>query len=511
MTFGKIVIAFIAFGLVSILMLGIVLASPNARAETEVSPFKFLVAVLTDANDKGLLSDTTSNVLSDVFIRDIIAPHTGETPEEVRERLISQHQAVLTLLGQEVREQSPFQLLVDVLYDADYEGLLSDDLIDLLATWFVENLIAPHTGETTDQVRERILLSAQPTPIPTPVLTPVVPTDEWSVYKNGVYGYSVSVPTGWALDEDSETDKYAAFWSPDRKGIGEVWGEYPHTELSLQELGEKRLSELNSGASSNSWPIFEVLSERKMPADGIELYEIAFRWQSANEFCVTFVVERIYVLRLYPDAFQGGINPALVPDARHLFARDRSSAKHSYKVGVIMRTGVCELYLDAHTAATVDAFQDSFLVWDRYWDDNYGYGLNIPPGWSVRHGFGSAIFTSPDGSAIVETSGYHFGPHSTIDDLKTRRIQQYREYADTWILFESKGGIQPIGHRVYSPDVPVDIRPEKYLATFRAQVDSQYCVMDYSELMVMSTSHPEHSYGFLVTASVVRGLSLPRG
>ena len=491
--------------MISTITLGIVIASPNTQEEAEESPVKFLVAVFTDANDRGLLSDTVSDLLSDWFVRERIAPHTGETPEVVRERLWSNHRTLLILLGQKVQKQSPFQFLIDVLNDADGKHLLSDTISDLLASWFIENLIAPHTGETTDQVRERLTLAVQqtPTPVPTPIPTPVVPTAKWSAYKNGVYGYSISVPSGWTLDEDSETNEQAPFRLPDGEGASTVWaGFYPGSE-SVDEMAEKRRNELAYLAQSESWPVFRIVSGEIKSASGVEFYELVYHRKPSDQYCASRVAERIYAVSLYPSGLEH-INPILRSSARIRFARDRSADKHSYKVGVMVSTEVCEIYLDTHTAATTAAFQNTLLVWDRYWDDHYGYGLNIPPGWTVaRYGFGSVTLASPDGSAVVEANwDYYSDPNSTIDDLKAQRVQQYQRYASAWTLFETQGGIQSIGRRLYGTYPSLNVRPEKYLATFRAQVDSQSCVMDYSELMVLSTYHHEHPYGFLVIASV---------
>ena len=98
---------------------------------------------LTDANDKGLLPDAINDLLWNWFIENLIAPHTGETPQEVRGRLSAQG-------------QSSFQFLIAVITDANDKGVFPDNLSNLLSGWFIDNLIAPHTGETSEQVRERL-------------------------------------------------------------------------------------------------------------------------------------------------------------------------------------------------------------------------------------------------------------------------------------------------------------------------------------------------------------------
>ena len=88
----------IAFTLLSIIALGIVSASPNAQTETGPDSFTFLVFVLSDANTKGLMSDDLDVLLSDYVIENLIVPYTVETPEEVKERLSVQGQTSFRFL-----------------------------------------------------------------------------------------------------------------------------------------------------------------------------------------------------------------------------------------------------------------------------------------------------------------------------------------------------------------------------------------------------------------------------
>ena len=56
-------------------------------ATDEQTPFEFLFAVLDDANEKGYLSNSVSDLLSDLLIEYLVAPATSEEPGQVRERL----------------------------------------------------------------------------------------------------------------------------------------------------------------------------------------------------------------------------------------------------------------------------------------------------------------------------------------------------------------------------------------------------------------------------------------
>ncbi len=118
-------------------------ASPNQQAPEKTAPFGLLFAALIDARDKGKLPDPVRELLSNLFIEYLIAPATGETPEQVRERLAGD-------------ERTTFDFLAAVLVDANEEGSLTDSISELLSDLFIEYLIVPATGETPGQVRGRL-------------------------------------------------------------------------------------------------------------------------------------------------------------------------------------------------------------------------------------------------------------------------------------------------------------------------------------------------------------------
>ena len=143
----KILSGIAAFVLLSAIALGIALASPNQQSDTAQTPFEFMMKALTDANDRGVLSNYLRDSLSDTLIKHFIAPHTDETPEQIWERLSDEN-------------QTNFEFLVAVFTDAKAKDVLSDNISELLSGYFIDKLIAPHTGETSEQARSR--LSGQP-------------------------------------------------------------------------------------------------------------------------------------------------------------------------------------------------------------------------------------------------------------------------------------------------------------------------------------------------------------
>ncbi len=131
----KTALGIMIFALLSVVALGIVSASPNARSEPRTDPFTFLVIVLADAEIKGLLSDDVNAMISDYVIENLIVPYTLETTEQAKDRLSAEG-------------QTSFQFLMAALRDANDKGVMPDSLSELLSDWFIENLIAPHTNET---------------------------------------------------------------------------------------------------------------------------------------------------------------------------------------------------------------------------------------------------------------------------------------------------------------------------------------------------------------------------
>ena len=114
------------------------------RAEasaSQVDPVVLFKAVLNDSREKETLTDELSELLADLVIEYLIAPDTGETPDEVRTRL---------------SEQDSFDLLVAALNDAVEKESLTDAVSDSLSDVLIEYLIAPVTGETPDEVKSRL-------------------------------------------------------------------------------------------------------------------------------------------------------------------------------------------------------------------------------------------------------------------------------------------------------------------------------------------------------------------
>ena len=116
----------------------VIRAEASASQDDSVVLFK---AVVNDSRQKEALTDELSEVLADLLIEYLIAPETGETTDEVRTRL---------------SEQDSYDLLLAALNDAVQKEALSDAVSAALADLFIEYLIAPVTGETTEEIKNRL-------------------------------------------------------------------------------------------------------------------------------------------------------------------------------------------------------------------------------------------------------------------------------------------------------------------------------------------------------------------
>ena len=98
----------------------------------------------------GTYSDEMGDLLADLFIEYLIVPVSQETADEVETRIMASDSAL---------SNNSLDYLIAVVDDARRLEALSDLLADLLSDLFIEYLIIPATGETVDEVKDR--LSAQ--------------------------------------------------------------------------------------------------------------------------------------------------------------------------------------------------------------------------------------------------------------------------------------------------------------------------------------------------------------
>ena len=161
-----------------------------------------MLLTLYDAEDKNLLSDPTAGLLAELFIEYLIAPHTDETLEVSKDHAFN--------FG-----QSSFQFLIATLRAADDKGVLPDSTSELFADLFIEYLIAPHTGETAEGVRDRILTSVSSTMDDRAALVTLYEStdgDNWTDNANWLSDKPIGQWYGVEIDVDTY---YIRMWSSD--------------------------------------------------------------------------------------------------------------------------------------------------------------------------------------------------------------------------------------------------------------------------------------------------------
>ena len=321
--------------------------------------------------------------------------------------------------------------------------------------------------------------SPQPVTTPTPVPTPVTPVPTpsaaptppplpagWNRYNNGVYGFSVDIPPRWTLDEDTEELNFAKFSAPDNKAGFSVGAYDLPSSYSLQAFVEWSRDWWAERARDESWNVFEITSFVMKQEGGKEFYELIFRAQSSDEFCVDRVTNRIYISSWYP------------------------GKPHGFIVG----TGVCENSLNIHST-NARVVQDSFTEWMPYWNPSI-FGLNVAPGWTLDKASetdGYALFWAPGRQGVFEIEAFEVGASETLEDFANWRIDILNRLSDSWEVFEPAGTFG-LGGTQGARDA--------YVIAYVAQTDSEYCVSGNVEFMALSSFHPEYPVGFLVVSGV---------
>ena len=306
------------------------------------------------------------------------------------------------------------------------------------------------------------------TPVPTPSAAPTprpLPTG-WNRYNNGVYGFSVDIPPRWTLDEDTEELNFAKFSAPDNKAGFSVGAYDLPSSYSLQAFAEWSRDWWAERARDESWNVFEITSFVRKQEGGKEFYELIFRAQSSDEFCVDRVTNRIYISSWYP------------------------GKPHGFIVG----TGVCENSLNIHST-NARVVQDSFTEWMPYWNPSI-FGLNVAPGWTLDNASetdGYALFWAPGRQGVFEIEAFEVGASETLEDFANWRIDILNRLSDSWEFFEPVGTFG-LGGTQGARDA--------YVIAYIAQTDSEYCVSGNVEFMALSSFHPEYPVGFLVVSGV---------
>ena len=134
--------------------------------------------------------------------------------------------------------------------------------------------------------------------------------------------------------------------------------------------------------------------------------------------------------------------------------------------------------------------------WTAYRNEEYGYGIDIPPGWhlSEETDAGDASFSADSSAAILDVYVYDL---SDADYSLTEFAEWVRDglaelaRSETWDVFEITDFA---GVRRDSS--------EYYWLEYKYQGSDEYCVSRNTELIVLSSQYPAVPYGFSVSGVV---------
>lgn len=488
--------------LMSIIALGIVSASPNSQAGAGHEPFDFLLLAIEDANDKGLMSDELNSILYEYVIESLIIPYTFETVDEIEDRLSEQG-------------QTSFDFLVAVLTDANDKGVLSEYLVDTLTDLFVEELIANDTGETPEQVTQRLSAQAAPTPTAVPSATPL-PTTVTEVVKNAEKAIvqvesSGGFGTGFIIDAGGRLITNAHVVDRDSRVLIQMHDEtvYEADVLGIDEIADLAVVQLPPGRLLYPVPLGD--SDLAQVGDDVIAmgYPLGFKTVTTGIVSATDVifsgVEHIQTDAAVNPGNSGG--PLLNSDGHVIGVNvgkfeETASGRPVDNIGFAITVNELKDRLDDLTAGvsvldpTPPPVPDPDDGWSRYKNGEYGYSIDVPPGWSFTTEFDDesyAHFKSSDSQALTEVSAYDVPDSFSLREFAERRLDTINAAA----LSESVGLLEmKTFERV---DETTD---EYYQITYRYQPTGEDCVSDVMEHVRLSTSYPDKPYGFGVTVSV---------
>ena len=512
------------FGLLSAVAFGIVSASPGAQSETGRDWFAFLVAVLTDANDKGLLSDDLSAAISDYVIEKLVAPHSSETLGEARDRLSSEG-------------QSSFRFLIAVLRDADSKGVMPDMISELLSAWVIENFIAPHTGETPEQATQRlsgrpISTSTAATPAPTQTLTSTptatatatsaptqtptpLPTTVGEVVENvekavvliysdtgqgtGVIVDSVGrlVTNAHVVGEDSSV---RIIMHDDSTYEADVLGVDEQADVAVVQLPSERLFHAALLGDSDLVRVGD--------ATIVMGYPLGLKTVTSGIVSAKLVLDDVEYIQTDSAINPGNSGGPLLNAAGKVIGinawryDETRDGKPLDNLGFAIAINEVKARLPGLTAGrsvldpSPDPAPDPEDGWNRYKNGEYGYSIDVPPLWSFSSEFedeSRARFRSSDGAALLEASAY--------DVPASYSLRQFAEYRRDALAQAASNGSWDV-FEVESFDRVDETEDEFYLLRYRYQPSPESCVSQVFERIRLSNLYPDKPYGFGMSFSI---------
>ena len=133
--------------------------------------------------------------------------------------------------------------------------------------------------------------------------------------------------------------------------------------------------------------------------------------------------------------------------------------------------------------------------WSIYRNDEYGYDMEIAPGWYLGEetAEGDATFWNEDGTGIMEIYAYYMGYDWTLEEHAESERNYFEERAreEKWDVYELKS-FQKRQHGAY----------EYYIMAYRWRQSNEYCTSDNVDLIFLSDFYPSKPYGFVVRGNL---------
>ena len=133
--------------------------------------------------------------------------------------------------------------------------------------------------------------------------------------------------------------------------------------------------------------------------------------------------------------------------------------------------------------------------WTQYQNDEYGYSIDIAPGWYLDEetAEGDATFWNEDSTGVIEIYVYYLGSNWTLEEHAESERTHFKETSaqESWDLYELTS-FQKRQQGAY----------EYYVMSYRWRQGSEHCTTKNVDLIILSDFYPSKPYGFTIRGTV---------
>ena len=500
----KTALGIIMFALMSVVALGIVSASPSAQSETGADPFAFLALALADAEDKGLLSDDLKGRLSDYIVENLIVPYTFETPEEARERLSAEGRSSFQFLMSVLRDANEKGVMPDSLSE-----VLSDWLVESVIAPRTGETAARVRERLSAQPTPTATAAPTATPVPSTVSQLVKNVEKAIVLieSEGGLGTGFIIDAGGRIVTNAHVvDRDARVlvqMHDETVYVGDV--------LGIDELADVAVVQMSPGRLLHPVPLGDA-SLVQVGDEAVAMgYPLGLKTVTSGIVSAKVTIDGVDYIQTDSAINPGNSGGPLLDGAGRVIGmntfkyEETVSGRPVDNIGFAVAVNEIKARLESLTAGedvldnTPDPVPEPEPGWSRYKNGEYGYSIDVPPLWTFNNEFDDesyARFASPDGAALTEARAYEVpGSYSLRQFAEYRRDALTQAASDgSWDVFEIK-----------SFDRVDESEDEFYLLRYRYQPSADNCVSEATERIRLSDSYPDKRYGFGMSFSICEG------